>query len=824
MHQNKKQILSQMFDVRPTNKDGDLDLERIGKLEKIVQIYEKEQDPAVQKYLASKKIIPMEDLRKPNVFEDELKRFHAMIQEEQEIERKKKRIIAIESDDIDNIRNVSVEFKHNRKADDFLEKEIEIKEKYSREPVLQPAPKHIKKKKKRKKIFDNLQISVSEALKNNLFFFTKISLVGAVAVLLFMVTNSAFKMKNGGLAKGQLAMAELASAKDEIKNGNFEKSYIKFSDANEKLSQVSGDLGIIGGTLATFTKYIPFLSKVSSGSNIIKAGEDISQAGKIISQVLKTVDDIKNEKAQGENVSYLELFKDNEAKLKQISVLLSSAQESLDSVNLDDIPKENREEFIRAKKQLPIMNNILTKFLDGERIFSDILGGNGPRKYLFLFQNNQEMRATGGFIGSYALLDIFNGRVRNFFIDGIFNPDGQLKEKIVPPIPIQKISAAWSLHDSNWFPDFPVSAEKASSFYEKTGGPTVDGVITMTPTVMQKLLEITGPIEMSEYGVTVDKDNFVEKIQYEVEVDYDKELNQPKKILADLAPKILDKIFNSKNFSDFSKTANVLLESLNEKQILIYSKNFEIEKVLSENGWSGEVLDTPKDYLGVINSNINGFKTDGVISENIVHEANIQPDGTIIDTVTIIRSHNGGDSAFEWWNKVNADYMRVYVPEGAKLIIAEGQTREFNSPPLDYGALNFKRDPQVQMEENSMTIDEKSGTRIYEDSGKTVFANWVYVSPKETVTVKYSYTLPFKIDFDLTHPTSTYSLLAQKQSGSVGSKFSSNVIYPKSYEISWQYPEDEISKIGNLPSGQEGIKMETELITDKFLGVAFSKN
>jgi len=816
MHQNKKQILSQMFDVRPTDKAGNLDLERIEKLEKIVQICEKEEDPVIREYLASKKIIPMEDLRRPTVFEDERRRFQEMLDQEKETERKRKRTIAINSDDIDNIKNISVEFKHAQNAE--IEQSEEENFEYVPQQVI--SQQYLKKT---NEDFDDLEIPIGETLKRNLFFFTKFSLAVATIFLLFVISNTALKIKNGGLEKSQLAMAQLALAKDDIKNGNFEKSYIKFSDANEKLAQVSDDLGIIGGTLADFTKYIPFFSKASSGANIIKAGKNISQSGKIISEILKTAENIKAKKDQAGNISYLEIFKENEAKLKQISVLLSEAEGYLESVNLDDIPKENREDFLKAKKQLPVMNNILAKFLDGERIFSDILGGNGPRKYLFLFQNNQEMRATGGFVGSYALLDIFNGRVRNFFIDGIFNPDGQLREKIVPPVPIQKISAAWSLHDSNWFPDFPVSAEKAAFFYEKTGGSTVDGVITMTPTVMQKMLEITGPIEMTEYGVTVDKDNFIEKIQYEVEVDYDKELNQPKKILSDLAPKILDKIFNSDNFSDFSKTANVLLESLNEKQILIYSKNFEIEKVLSENGWSGEILDTPKDYLSVINSNINGFKTDGVISESIVHEANIEPDGTIIDTVTITRKHNGGDTAYDWWNKVNANYMRVYVPEGAKLISAEGQTREFNSPPLDYSSLNFKRDPQVQMEEDNIMIDENSGTRIYTDSGKTVFANWVYVSPKETVTIKYSYVLPFKINFDRIHPTSTYSLLAQKQSGSLGSNFSSTINYPKSYKISWQFPEKDLEEVDDLLSGQEGIKIETDLKTDKFMGVVFGE-
>ncbi len=317
--------------------------------------------------------------------------------------------------------------------------------------------------------------------------------------------------------------------------------------------------------------------------------------------------------------------------------------------------------------------------------------------------------------------------------------------------------------------------------------------------------------------ITIDKNNFIENIQTEVEQNYDKELNQPKKILSDITPKILDKIFNPDDFSDLVKTMGILSDSLNEKHILIYAKNWEIQKVLSTQGWSGEVLDSQKDYISVINTNINGFKTDGVIDEKIKHVANIQEDGSIVDTVTITRHHNGGNTPYDWWNKVNADYMRVYVPKGSKLISASGQTREFNSPPLDYDALGYKRDPQIKMEEDSMFIDEDSGTKIYEDSNKTVFANWVYVSPQETVEVKYIYLLPFKVNTDLkTKLTDTYSLLAQKQSGSSESGFSSEVIYPDFYKILWKYP-DGLENIGN------SIKIETNLKTDRFIGIAFSK-
>ena len=807
----KKQIIPQMFDVRPTDKSGNLDLEKIKRIGGISGKIVKKKEIKKEKidFFNSEKMLHFEDVRKPTAFDEEAKRFRAMMKEEKKILRKKKREIEIEADDSENIKNVSVEFSQFN-DEDFWDSHVPENSNNGTRKI---------EKDFQSPTLDNKVVS------KNFLWLGKFAFAGVCLVLIFASVQSVFKMKNGGMVKGESAIAEMVSAKDDIKNGNFDQSYIKFKNANEKLTQVSDDLGVLGGSLTNFTKYIPFLSKISSGSNIIKAGGNISEAGQLVAEVLKNIDELKNTNSN-DKISYLELFQDNVEKLKRISVLLSSAQDSLDNVNLDDIPEENRNQFVQLKGQLPIANSLLGKFLSQEKVLVDILGGNGPRKYLFLFQNNQEMRATGGFVGTYGLLDIFNGQVRNFFIDGIYNPDGQLKEKIVPPTPIQKMSATWSLHDSNWFPDFPVSAEKAISFYEKTGGSTTDGVITMTPTVLQKLLKITGPIDMPEYGVTVDSNNFIEEIQREVEIDYDKELNQPKKILADLAPKILEKVFNSKDLNNFSKLADILLESLNEKQILVYSKNWEIEKMLSENGWSGEIINTPKDYLSVINTNINGFKTDGIIDETITHEANIQEDGTIIDTVTIVRKHNGGDTPFEWWNKVNADYLRVYVPKGSQLISVEGQTREFDSPPLDYNALGFKRDPQVQMEEDSMEIDRETGTRIYTDAGKTVFANWAYVSPKETVTIKYVYTLPFKVDLNSSSKSlsSAYSLLAQKQSGSLGSKFISKINYPDYYKISWQYPDDDSVTNKESSNGRKEIELESNLVTDRFIGLTFTKN
>lgn len=635
----------------------------------------------------------------------------------------------------------------------------------------------------------------------------------------FVFGAKSLVIKGRVLGVSQDGYSRLNSAIENIKKQDFESSGIEFEKSYEKFSLASRDLDEMGSFFIELSRFFPFSSKLSSGKNLIEAGKHISLAGKSINEIIKTINSIKNplDEENKNSISFLEIFQLTQKEVKSLNQELKLVNENLEKVNLRDLPEDKQQQFLSLKNKLPSIIEVTDDFLGNGEIFVDLLGGNGPRKYLFLFQNNQEMRPTGGFIGSYGLLDISEGRIRSFFVDGIFNPDGQLQEKIVPPKPIQKISAAWSLHDSNWFPDFPVSAKKAIVFYEKTGGPTTDGVITLTPTIIQKFLEITGPIEMKDYDVTIDSENFIEKTQYEVEVDYDKEENKPKKILSDLAPIILDKIFNSRDPKILAETIKTLSFGLTQKHILLYSQDENLQRIIAARGWSGEILDTSKDYLSVVNSNINGYKTDGVIEEEITHQAEIRSDGGIIDTVTIKRHHNGGNSEYEWWNKVNADYLRVYVPLGSKLLEASGQTRETVKSPLDYDLLEFKKDPLIEKEERESIIHEESGTRIYEDSGKTVFANWTYVSPQETMTLTYKYLLPFKINFNNGEkPADSYSLLTQKQSGSIGSQFVSSIKFPKNFSIIWKYPE-------NITKESNSLKLETNLDIDRFWGIVFTK-
>ncbi len=620
--------------------------------------------------------------------------------------------------------------------------------------------------------------------------------------------------KENILSSALQAYQAMLAAKQSATNLNFSAASVDFETAYQNFLAAEQELNKMGRGVVYVLDKLPGGSVVGSGAALVKAGEKLAEAGRNFSQVaeLFLINDLGGYFSDN-GPSLTQKIVEVQSALEKARLALAAAADSLAKVNVNDLPAEVAPAVSSLKEKIPTVLAATGQLKDWSNVFLQVLGHQRAKKYLLIFQNNSEARPTGGFIGTYGLVDLDEGRIKNLFVDGIFNLDGQLYEKIVPPQPVQKISTAWSTHDANWFADFPASARKIMSFYEKAGGQTVDGVISLTPTVIERLLSITGPIAMPAYGVTLAADNFLDVTQYKVEVDYDKQLNQPKKILADFAPLFLDRLWQIWP-QQGQAIFKALVDSLAEKQILFYFSDPALEKTFVDQGWAGEILATEKDYLSVVNTNLNGFKTDKVVEQKVYHQAQLQADGAVIDTVRIVRRHLGGQSQYGWYNKVNADYLRVYVPLGSRLISAQGQTLEGYSAPIDYQAQGFKTDPDVAAQERGMMVDAKSGTQIFEESGKTVFGNWVYVSPGETVEVTYQYALPFKINLGL--DSASYSLLAQKQSGSLGSAIESVLQLPSSLPIAWQYPT-------NLVRSGQQIKFSADLKTDKFYGIVFGR-
>jgi hypothetical protein len=363
-------------------------------------------------------------------------------------------------------------------------------------------------------------------------------------------------------------------------------------------------------------------------------------------------------------------------------------------------------------------------------------------------------------------------------------------------------------------------------FYENSDGSTVDGVIALTPTVMEKLLAITGPIDLSaEYGVVINAENFWQTTQAITESDTERSSGTPKKIIGDLMKKLMDELPKKISKENFVALAQALESSLNEKQILVYLTDAGLEKEMEKYGWDAKMSETSGDYLMVANTNIGGQKTDKVIRQSIRHQAEIDSAGNIIDTLKITREHTGIKGE-PFTGTQNVDWIRVYVPLGSELLEAYGYT------PVDQSLYKesyseLSPDPDLLEGEGRAKIDPPSQTKIYYEFGKTVFANWSLINPGETAQITLKYRLPFKlIDeeagqtwkdrlVELFNPDQTslhpYSLMAEKQPGSAGVTINSSLTLDPAYKISWQYPE-------SLAVENNGWKVENNLDLDRYWG------
>src|SRR4051812_24084293 len=147
-------------------------------------------------------------------------------------------------------------------------------------------------------------------------------------------------------------------------------------------------------------------------------------------------------------------------------------------------------------------------------LIPDLLGFTKPKSYLLLVQNNQELRATGGFITAVGKLTVANGRITSInFVDS-FNIAPNNVDHPLAPDPLKRFMdiPILFLRDANWSPDFPTSARMASSIYAQDTGVQVDGVITIDLRAVQFLVGALAPLQIPGSDVPLTADNVIQEM------------------------------------------------------------------------------------------------------------------------------------------------------------------------------------------------------------------------------------------------------------------------------------------------------------------------
>jgi len=366
-------------------------------------------------------------------------------------------------------------------------------------------------------------------------------------------------------------------------------------------------------------------------------------------------------------------------------------------------------------------------------------------KYLVLFQNNAEMRPSGGFIGSFAIVEFSNYQIKKIdFNSNIYKLDkAYTADHIVPPpVPLDETTGGrWAMRDANFAVSFPEAAEKVEWFYNQETGESVDGVFVLNASVLKDYLQMTGPVTLTDPNTTISADNIFTELTQQIEKEYytnaeNQQINEPKSILKNMMPEILKRA-QGQNKIELGK---FLLNQIETKQILFYVNNTNIEEAILAKNWGGKVQDFKGDYLQINVANIDGAKSSLNVAQKVDYQVENQQ-GLLFGDLTVTRTHGGTGI---WPDGKNRSWIKVLVPQGSIL-------KQATLDGLDL-----------------MNKMEKG-----EEAGRDYFATWVSVAPSTSTVLHLNYLLPLAQD--------NYQLLVQKQSGSLGDElkaiFEDRVLY-----------------------------------------------
>ncbi len=453
------------------------------------------------------------------------------------------------------------------------------------------------------------------------------------------------------------------------------------------------------------------------------------------------------------------------AELVAIEAALDTSYKEIDAVRsfswlppLNIKIQELKEKISNGKKTLDAASP-LTQLLPA------LLGYPETSNYLFILQNSDELRPTGGFIGTYGIIQTKDGDFTRFETHDVYHLDMPVKDKvsITPPEPIKKyLVDKWYLRDANWSPDWPTSAEKILEFYRLENSAmdkpddiqNFNGVIAITPQLISELMSLTGPITFEDETYT--PENFLDLLQYKVEKDFVR-LGVPswhrKEVIGGIAKALKEKLLDLP-LDRWPEMIRLVGDTMTRKNVLLYSKDPALEKIIREQQWSGEVEHTWGDYLMAVDANMGALKTDAVLKRNITYTLEPNSAGDLIATATLSYSNPGGPS---WKTSRYQSYTRLYVPEGATLIKSSGAVA------------------------GSVT----SGDEL----GKTYFGAYIIIPLRSTGQLVFQYKLPRRMAENM-KTYKNYSLLVQKQPGSGATSLSVDVRFNneiKSYNPSNLY-------------------------------------
>lgn len=297
-----------------------------------------------------------------------------------------------------------------------------------------------------------------------------------------------------------------------------------------------------------------------------------------------------------------------------------------------------------------------------------LLGSHKPTSYIVLLGNDTEMRANGGFVGSYAKVNMHFPQVDLDFQD-IYVPDGQVKDHVPQPEPIQQAfgHGTWQLANADWEPDFPTASKALRWFFEKGKEINPDILAIINLSTIREIVDQVGPFRVPEYDSTITPENLYLFLQGKAEVGFFPGSTQKKDALYAVGHAFFKKI-KSLPITKQIKIASLLYTELHRKNILVNSQNPDFQNFLLNQDYAGVLKSASEDTYSLVETNLGANKANQFVSRQTNHKIKVNAGSVhheVILNFTNTSPEANPNPPFHYGGNYIA-YLRFYIPASAK--------------------------------------------------------------------------------------------------------------------------------------------------------------
>lgn len=474
------------------------------------------------------------------------------------------------------------------------------------------------------------------------------------------------------------------------------------------LARVQTDLELTRAELRPFfpiTKTLTWLPRFSTEvvymEELFDAGSALLETGRTSLNAAEPALELISENSSGSLLDQVpELIETSTAPIHTAAAAFERYQIARAKIPVDQLDPVTRQAFAQLDSLTPQLANVfqgyseipaligLSTSNDALTSFNTTLDNRDGASYLLIFQNEDELRATGGFVTAIGTLTLTDGKPSlGKFTD---SPEQDDLSKIYPPPPWwlkQYMRADYLLlRDANWEIDFPQAALSMAQLYGYYDPTPLSGVISLDQQAIVRLLRFTGPIQVAGFDQPVSADNLIYQLRAAKSIDataFGGVSGERKAFLEPIAHALMARLLQMMDMEHAKDLVTTLSAILDEKHMLISLFTPGAQSFLADRGWNGAVSAAPNmDTLMIVDSNIGFNKTNALVTRSYKYEVDLTNLAEPKAELVVSHSHNGDSEVpCQQWGAENPqsvreypmercyyNYLRVVTPAGNQLL------------------------------------------------------------------------------------------------------------------------------------------------------------